>query len=169
MVPTWLSSPMDPGITILFFFTGVSRQQRPSWDKCEHPTMPLSGHACSYCLHPPWGPAQSPHCERLRTTPGSTHIHLHVTPRLHHRLQKHPDHITSTVSAFFTPKISATTVFCLLQGTKGYPGLKGDEGEVGDPGEDVSGARGGEEYVKHANPAGSARWNSSAGQVGEVL
>lgn len=28
---------------------------------------------------------------------------------------------------------------CLLQGTKGYPGLKGDEGEVGDPGEDVSG------------------------------
>lgn len=33
-----------------------------------------------------------------------------------------------------------TALPCLLQGTKGYPGLKGDEGEAGDPGEDVSAA-----------------------------
>lgn len=33
---TWLSSPVDPGLTILSSSTGVSRQQRPSWDKREY-------------------------------------------------------------------------------------------------------------------------------------
>lgn len=37
VVLTWLPSPTELGITILSFFAGVSRQQRPSWAKCEYP------------------------------------------------------------------------------------------------------------------------------------